>query len=336
MAKRPPGRRVIAKTPGPKPEEKKSSGKKTAIIASVVFLFIIAISVVVGLYFSIWKDLWRPIIQVNDETISMDYFIRRMKYLDNTDDIQGMLETVTQEEFIRQEAAGLGIEVTPDEVDEYIRDIARGENETISESEFKAWYRDILNEIKLSDAEYREWIRTILLAGRLHEHLIEMIPTVAEQVHLQVIILPSYEDAEAAKARIEEGEDFSELARELSIDEETAEQGGDAGWWPYGGGLHLAIEFVAFNLEIGEVSDLIGIDEENQIYAICMVTEKQSAREVEEEKLESIKDVIFQEWLYYQWETVDYQWIGMDWSDAEQRYVIGSKTSAWINLQLLK
>ena len=335
MARRPPGRRAKARTPEPKPEEKKPSGRRTAIIASMALLVIIAVSVVIGLYFSVWQDLWSPVLKVNDETTNMDYLIRRMKYLDKTDDAIGMLTTLTEEEFIRQGATRYGIEVTPDEIDELIRDIARGENETISESEFKAWYRNALNEIKLSDAEYREWLGTILLADRLNAYFVERIPTVAEQVHLHIIVLSSPEDADAAKARIEEGEDFSELARELSIDEESAEQGGDIGWWPQGA-LEPNLGYVAFNVEIGQVSDLVLIDEEGQIYAICMITERQSARDVEEDKLEVLKDIIFQEWLYNEWNTVDYQWLGMDWNENEQRYIFGSKTIAWISLQLVK
>ena len=149
----------MTRTPETKPEEKKPSSRRTAIIITVVFLVVIAIVIVVSIYFFVWRDLWRPVITVNDETINMGYLIRRMKYFDNTDNVEGMLRTLTEEEFIRQGAAGYGIEVTPDEVDELLRDIARGENETISESEFKAWYRNTLNEIKLSNTEHREWLR---------------------------------------------------------------------------------------------------------------------------------------------------------------------------------
>lgn len=296
---------------------------------TVVFVAVIAIAVVVSIYFFVWQDLWSPIIRVNDETISMDYFIRRMKYVDRTDSIEDMLRTITEEEFIRQGAPLYGIEVTPEEADELLRDIARGENETISESEFKAWYRNVLNETRLSEAEYLEWVSTYMLADQLNEYLVERLPTVAEHVHLYIIILDSSEDAEAALARIEEGEDFSELAREISIDEESAEQGGDTGWWPYGGGLYENLEHWAFRLEIGQTSGIIGLDEENQIYAICMVTEKQT-RDIEEEKLEVMKGEVFDDWLNVQWYTVDYDWLSLNGGDFD------SYTMQWISLQLLK
>jgi hypothetical protein len=329
LDRRPPPRRAIARTPQPAPEKKRQVGLRTAIIMTVVFLAVIAIVVVVSIYFFVWQDLWSPIIRVNDETINMDYFVRRMKYVDRTDDVQGMLQTITEEEFIRQGAPLYGIEVTPDEVDEMLRDFARGQNETISESEFKVWYRNVLNETKLSDAEYREWLRTYMLADLMNNYFIERLPTVAEQVHLYIIVLSSYEDAESTLARIEEGEDFSDLAHELSIDEESAEQGGDAGWWPYGGGLFDSLEYWAFTLEIDQVSPIIGIDDENQTYAICKVTERQT-REIEEDKFEVLKGTVFDDWLNLQWYTVDYDWLSLDGGDFD------TYTMQWISLQLLK
>ncbi len=329
MARRPPSSRRTTMTPEPKPEGKQSSTRKTVIVTSTVFLVVITISVFIGLYFSIWKDLWSPVIQVNDDTINMDYVIRRMKYLDQSDDVLSMLTTITEEIFIRQGAPLYGIEVTQDEIDELMRDIARGDNETITESEFQTWFRNVLNETKLSEDEYRDWLLTIILADELNEYLIERIPTVAEQVHLYIIQLSSFEDTEAALARINDGEDFSEVAREVSTDEETAEKGGDTGWWPEGV-LHVNLNYAAFSLEIGEVSDPILIDEDAQQYVICMVTEKQSAREITEEQLAVIEEFIFQEWLYYQWNTVDYSWISLDGGSFDDY------TLQWIALQVAK
>jgi foldase protein PrsA len=329
LAKRPPGRRTLARTPTARPEEKEPSGRKTAIVITATAVAVIAISIIVGLYFTTWQDLWSTVIRVNDETISMDYLIRRMKYFDRTEDVEGSLRVLTEEEFIRQGASRYGIEATSDDVDELLRDIARGENETISESEFKVWYRNTLNEIQLSDTEYREWILTRILADRLNQYLIAMIPTVIEQVHLYYIELPSVEDAEAVIARFEDGEDFSELARELSSHEKSAEQGGDIGWWPRGA-LDPNLGYVAFNLEIGQISGVIGIDEDTQTYAVCMVTEKQDAREIEEDKLVILENLIFREWLNYEWDTVDYDWLSLDGGD------IDSYTIQWISLQLQK
>jgi hypothetical protein len=337
--RRPTGRRVLKRTQEPETDVQKLSSRRTAIIITAIFFFVITISIVIGLYFSVWKDLWRPVITINDETINMSYLIRRMKYVDKTDDVWTMLyEIIPHEMLIRQGAPRYGIEATPEEVDDVLRDIAQGENETISEYEFKSWYRNELNKTKLSGAEYREWARTNILSYRLNEYLVERIPTVAEQIHLYIIILPSYEEAESAITRIQEGEGFSELAQELSIDTETGEQGGDAGWWPAGGGLEANLEWAAFNyLETGEINEVpLLIDDNTGIYAVFMVTEKQPAREIEEDKMQVIKSGILEEWLYNERLNSTVIFSGMDWSEKEQRYVFGSMTLAWVELQLTK
>lgn len=326
MASRRLVRRATARIPGAKPGRERPSGRRTAIITTVVFLAIIAIVVVVSMYFLIWKDLWRPVLRVNDETISMDYLLRRLKDYENTYgtyDIESMLSAITIEEIIRQRAPDYGIEVTSDEINEWIWNEALGENETISESEFQAWYRNVLNVTQFSDAEYRELVATAIMQERLDEYLRAVVPTEVEQVHLYIIVFSSGENAAAAITRIEDGEDFSDLARELSLEEESAEQGGDIGWWPYLGGLNDNLESWAFSLEVGEVSGPMTLDEEGTVWAICMVMEKQSDRVIEEDKLETIRDKIFQEWLYYELDTVD-----------SERFVDNDETRAWIHYKM--
>jgi len=223
LAKKPPRKRVMARVLETRPEEPRPTIRRATIVFAVAILAVIAISIVVGLYFTVWQDLWSPAIRVNDKTFNMDYVIRRMKYLDKTTDVVSMMTTITEEELVRQGAPRYGIEVTQEEIDELLRAVARGDNETISESEFREWYRNVLNETKLSEGEYTEWITTYIMVDQLNAILTDNVPTVAEHAHLYIIVLPSAEATEEALARLEEGEDFSELARELSLDEASAE-----------------------------------------------------------------------------------------------------------------
>lgn len=74
-----------------------------------------------------------------------------------------------------------------------------------------------------------------------------------EQVHAKHILLPTKEEAEAAIARLKDGEDFDKLAQELSTDKASGTNGGDLGWF---GKADMVPEFAdaAFALNIGEVS----------------------------------------------------------------------------------
>ena len=109
----------------------------------------------------------------------------------------------------------------------------------------------------------------------------------------------------------------------------------DLGWWPKGAGLHSNLEWQAFNLEIGKVSSTpIPIDEDGQMHVVCMVTERQPERVLEQDKLEALKSTVFEEWLYSESLNSRIVFGGMDWSEQAQRYTFGSKTIAWLGLQL--
>ena len=77
-----------------------------------------------------------------------------------------------------------------------------------------------------------------------------------ERIHVSHVLFSGPEaDAEAAAAlaRLEAGEDFAALARELSDDEASGDQGGDLGSFPRGR-MRPAFEEAAFSLAPGEVS----------------------------------------------------------------------------------
>ncbi len=91
---------------------------------------------------------------------------------------------------------------------------------------------------------------------RLEEETVAAVPTSSAQVHARHILLTNEEDAALAKERLDAGEDFAELAAEMSLDPGTKDSGGDLGWFPKGV-MTPTFEDAAFALEPGQVSDLI-------------------------------------------------------------------------------
>ena len=318
------GNNPAGKAPGPKAVARSRKGRRTAFIIASVVIVLILVIVVVSLYINA-APFRRIIITVDDITINMDYFLMRTRLAGA--DAMEMLGELTNELVIKIAAPQYVGEVTPEDIDQTLRGIAGGESETISESEFKAWYRQLLNEIGFSDSEYRDYIGTLLLRARLHEYLAERVSTVAEQIHLHAIIVETYEDAEKIRARWEAGEDFADLAKEVSLDEVSGEKGGDFGWWPRGV-LPPGFDQVAFNLTIDDISEPLAYvsdpTSEEMFYYLLMVAEKADAREVDEDSLQILKAQALDDWLLEEIKFHEIEWN------------FNSEIYAWINWQLAK
>ena len=331
LSKASSGNNPGGRAPGPEAIARNWKGKRAAfIIASVVVVLIL---VIVGVSLYINSAPFRHIIiTVDDTSINMDYFLKRTR-LANADPFV-MLEMLTNELLIKVEAPRYGIEVSPEDVDQELRRIASGESGTISEVEFKEWYRQILNEYDLSDSEYREIVTTTLWTAYLHNYLAERVPTVADQVHLHAIVVETYEDAGKVRARWEAGEDFTDLAREVSIDEGAKENGGDFGWFP-GGTLLPGFDEAAFSLAIGDVSEIVPYtpdptaEEVETFYYLFTVSEKVDAREVDEDSLQILKAQALDVWLLAEIKLHEIGWHGLKNGFDDYTY-------KWIDLELAK
>jgi peptidyl-prolyl cis-trans isomerase D len=83
-----------------------------------------------------------------------------------------------------------------------------------------------------------------------------------EQIHARHMLFTG-EDAEAqaikARARVEAGESFSDVAKDVSADEATRAEGGDLGTFPRGR-MMPAFDDAAFALEVGKISGPVKTD----------------------------------------------------------------------------
>jgi len=101
--------------------------------------------------------------------------------------------------------------------------------------------------------------------------------------------------------RLAQGEDFADIAEELSKDA-SASDGGDLGWMPQEiAQMRYGEEFAqaAFSLEPGELSQPIpqSTSPENTRYWIVRVTEKEDSRPLEEEQRRLLESRAFSRWL---------------------------------------
>jgi len=314
----------------PGAKDVKRSRRQIFIIVGIV------VAVILGIfapfyYLNYVKPFNRTIITVDNVQISMRYFLERTR-LANSDPLS-MLDSLTSELVIKIMAPQYGIQVTDADIDSALRSMASGGTGDISDIEFEEWYRQMLNDNKVSDSLYREIVGASLLASRLQTYLAERVPTVAEQVHLHMIVVLSYEEAQAAEARLEAGEDFATVAREVSIDSGAKENGGDQGWLPP---LMLSdYQSLVEALDIGEVSAIIPYYSSSSqstssssstpsAYYIFMVSEKDSARQLTEEHRQILQARALELWLL------------AEIPNHTITYNFNSEIYAWINWQLEK
>lgn len=121
---------------------------------------------------------------------------------------------------------------------------------------YQNWITTLANNAGLDEATYREYIRLALLQDKLRETLGEDVPREEEQAHARHILVETEEEAQAVVERLNEGEEFADLAAEVSTDSGSAAQGGDLGWVPQGSFV-APVDEAVFSLPIGEVSEPI-------------------------------------------------------------------------------
>ncbi|HSL27937.1 MAG TPA: peptidylprolyl isomerase [Anaerolineales bacterium] len=106
-----------------------------------------------------------------------------------------------------------------------------------------------------SEQSFRISLKRAGEAAWMRDKIVADVPSTAEQVHVQQILLYNQDTAQNFLNQLNGGADFDELA--LRADPLT---GGDLGWVPRGYLLEPSIEEAAFRLNIGEHSEVIATD----------------------------------------------------------------------------
>ena len=126
-----------------------------------------------------------------------------------------------------------------------------------------------------------------------------------QEAHIQVILLANEEEALKVKSRLDAGEDFATLAKELSLHESSKENGGDLGWLtPDSMGAALG-EFT-FNTEI-ELNTLSGPIRDELAwtkggYWLLKVIDKDDNKQIEESDRDLLKSKALDEWVSSLWD----------------------------------
>lgn len=148
--------------------------------------------------------------------------------------------------------------------------------------QFESYYGQTVNEVK---DEFREDLRNQILTDRMRNNIVAGITVTPSEVKAffdeipkdslpyfnsevevgEIAIFPKINDEqrnlaikqlEEIKQRIENGEDFADLARKFSNDPGSGRAGGDLGWTTRGKFVP-EFEAAAYNLDVNELSDIV-------------------------------------------------------------------------------
>lgn len=306
------------------PKAKRAGVAATLILAAAIVAIVGGIAGL-AVYRAQVKPFRTTVLIVDDETVDMGYLLKRT-FMSGQEPLL-VLQAITLETLVRKvvPAPPYNLEVSEADIDDALRIEARGLAESFSEDEYREWYRQRLNDSQLTDAQFRDLTRARLLIAGLQAYLTERLPSVAEQVRLHMIVQESAAAAAGVKARLDAGEDFASLARELGAEARPGGESGDLGWYVRAG-LAPPIARLAFDtLPVGEASAPVRLAERS--YAVFVVSEKADLREVGDDAVAAMRDSAVDEWLRGEFAAHRIEYHGLTNG-------FDSTTDAWIKRQL--
>jgi peptidyl-prolyl cis-trans isomerase C len=126
-------------------------------------------------------------------------------------------------------------------------------------------------------------------AAWMRDKIISAVPTTADQVHVQQILLYNTDQAQRVLEQLKGGADFNTLA--ATYDPSTR---GDLGWFPKGYILDPKVEEAAFGLPIGQYSDVI---QTSVGYDIIQVLERDQQHPLSPDAYLVMQEQALKEWL---------------------------------------
>ena len=252
--------------------------RQRIILGLGIFIIVAALGIVgAGWYVTQYQPLHQIVITVNSTKFDMNYYIKMLKYYGEGQPSYYMsaladevVRYIEQNELIRQGAMELDITVSNDEIDEELKS-----------------YDPPLSK------DYRDLVRAGMLISKLRDGSFEQqVPEFAEQRHIRAMFLESKSQANKVRARLEGGEDFAEVAEELSLDEFSKNKKGDLGWRPKGIltellGTSIPDDYV-FGSEVGGLSQPIYDEAKTKRVGYWLIKVLERKEELEEAHVQAI------------------------------------------------
>ncbi len=306
-------KRRVPPAPLPPPKRRSRRGRDWWLQIGAVAGFAVFLGVLLGVIgYGWWDSQMGPprskAMQVGDTSLNLDLFTRRLKgFLQDsglvatgktvdpstlTQLVPYIVGALQQELLLRERApADLGLTVRPEDVKAAI---ATRLNVSADDAAlFDAAYKQDLKAKDLSDEEYRQMIEASVLTTWVQEGFVRAAPEAADQVRIRQIQVGAKEDADKVEQRLSAGEDFGTVAKDMSSDTATKDNGGEKGWVVQQE-LDPAYAAKVFALDVGQRSDpLAGPGG----FLIVEMEEKQAGRPLETQQRTNVGSAYFSDWL---------------------------------------
>ena len=246
--------------------------RQRLILGAGVFIIVAVLAVVgVGWYVKQYQPQHQTVISVNGTEFDMGYYVEALEFHAKGQPAQfisflvdQVKEDIQRNELISQGALALGFSVRDEEVDEELKNHAPPFNDA---------YRDI--------------VRTQMLASKLMDEYFEHeVPVYAGQRQVMAMFLESEAQVAEVRERIGAGEEFADLAGELSLEDFSKTEKGELGWRPEGVLTILLgtpiIDQHAFSAEVGTLSQPVYDEERVKSVGYWLIKVAERGEEPEE------------------------------------------------------
>lgn len=228
-----------------------------------------------------------------------------------------VLESMIEEELVRQEAGARSIVLTQDEIERQVElsigydreatpaPTSEAVTATVEQPMTADEYQDaystfktnILDASRLPEADYRELVAVNLLQKELFTLLTQDVISTAEQVQVTLLVTDTETGARDLRARISAGASVISLTDELNADASDVSYGYELPWIPAGylsDQLSPEMDYAAFNTPISSTSEPISMTD-GSFYVIYV--QGHEVRELGESFLEEAKQAHYDGWL---------------------------------------
>jgi hypothetical protein len=277
------------------------------IVGGITAVILIVLGIIgFGWYQTQIKPLGKTVLEVGDIKFNLAHVERRMElelvenpfYTGNA--ILALPEAVMtrlEEEAKILQAAPVELDLTLTDED-FAKEVRSRGNlaDDVDATTFANELRRQIDESGLKENEYRLFLEAEIMRDKVRSWFTYLAPAAEPQVLARWIVVDNQEDADAALQRLDGGEDFVEVGRDLSLDVARAEQGESEEDWEVRG-YFPSQELEDFVFDEADPGERSGIVIANDFFYIVELLDRDDARALNETQRSRVGDREMQKWL---------------------------------------